>query len=110
MSNLGHHPRIAQVVIDLDDLAIALAAALEQSEPDPLPEHVGKLRRVAGARQRQLAAADEAPGRLDADGTAIVDADAGDLAILDDVDAAAVGAAGVAPGDGVMSMAATRWR
>ncbi len=64
--------------------------------------HAGELGRVAGAGERQLAAADEALGGLDADGPAIVDADAGDLAILDDVDAAAVGAAGIAPGDGIM--------
>ena len=40
---------------------------------------------------------------LDALHPAVLDAEAGDLAVLDDVDAAGVGAASIAPGDRVVA-------
>ena len=47
--------------------------------------------------------ADEAARGFDPEACAVLDAEAGDFAILDDVDAALVGGAGIAPGDGVMA-------
>ncbi len=52
--------------------------------------------------QRHLLGADEALLGLDADDAAVLDAEAGHLAILDDVDAALVGRAGIAPGHRVV--------
>ena len=49
-----------------------------------------------------LPARDEARARVDADDAAALDADARDLAVLHDVDAALVGRAGIAPRHGVM--------
>src|SRR5262245_50892996 len=39
VGHLDQHLGIAQIVIDLDDLGITLAAALQEREADPLPEH-----------------------------------------------------------------------
>ena len=50
-----------------------------------------------------LLGADLAARRRDADDAVAVAQEAGDLAILDDVDAAPVGAARIAPGDGVVA-------
>ena len=49
-----------------------------------------------------LLGADEAAGRVDPEHAAVLDPDAGDLAVLHDVDAARIGSAGVAPGDGIV--------
>ena len=40
---------------------------------------------------------------LDADGAAVLDDEAGDLAVLDDVDAVPVGSVGKPPGDGIVA-------
>ena len=68
--------------------------------------HVGHRhdrRGVAGGDDADPAGADEAADRLDTDRRPrSVPADALHLAVLDDVDAAGVGAAGVAPGDRVV--------
>ena len=65
--------------------------------------HRRDARRIAGDGERHLLRADGPPRGLDADGAAALDLDAGDLAVLDDVDAERVGGAGVAPGDRVVA-------
>ena len=56
-----------------------------------------------GSGQRQLVAADETLGGLDADDPAVFAADAGHFAMLDDIDAAAIGTAGITPGHGIVT-------
>jgi hypothetical protein len=56
-----------------------------------------------GSLQPKLAAADESPGCLDASHHAVFAANAGDFAVLDEIDAEAIGGAGIAPGDGIMA-------
>ena len=68
----------------------------------PQPRHGGDPRGVAGDRHADLAGADLAARRLDAGDAAVLADEAGDLAVLDDVDAAPVGGAGVAPDDRVV--------
>ena len=67
----------------------------------------GHLRHVRSSCRRRPAPACWQPMKplvvSTPDDPAVVAADAGDLAILDDVDAAAVGAARIAPGDRVMA-------
>ena len=60
-------------------------------------------RRAAGDGKPDFGCADEAAVRLHALDAALLDAEAGDLAILDDVDAAFIGGAGIAPGHGVVA-------
>ena len=76
-----------------------------------LGQHAG----MAGGDDADLASALMKPARrLDADDAAALAADAGDFAVLDDVDAARVGGAGEAPGDRVVARDAAaalqRWR
>ena len=61
---------------------------------------------AAGDRHADLAGADVAAAGLDAAHPAAFDPKAGDLAVLDHVDAAQVGGAGIAPGDGVVARGA----
>ena len=58
---------------------------------------------MAGHCERDIVGADCALRRLDADAAATLDDEAGDLAVLDDVDAARIGGARITPGDGVMA-------
>src|SRR5690606_21564496 len=57
----------------------------------------------AGDSDADRLGADIAARRFNAADAAALDAEAGDLAVLDQVDAAHVGAAGIAPDDGVMA-------
>ena len=61
---------------------------------------------VAGRDHGDLAGLDEALAGLDADDPVALAADAGDLAVLDDVHAPRVGAAGIAPGHGIVARGA----
>ena len=71
------------------------------------PGHRGDARRTAGDRHADLAGADRAARRLDAgDLPAVVAREAGDLAVLDDVDAALVGGARIAPDHRVVARGA----
>ena len=58
---------------------------------------------MPGGDDADLAGLDEAHRCLDADHLAALAADAGDFAVLDDVDAACAGGAGEAPGDRVVA-------
>ena len=68
----------------------------------PQARHLGQHRAVAGRDQADLARADRAPAGVDADDAPALAADPGDLAVLDDVDAEAVGGARQAPGDRIV--------
>ncbi len=57
---------------------------------------------MAGDGDGDLPGADGAARGLDAGDAAILDPEARHLAILDDIDAAGIGGAGEAPGDGIM--------
>ena len=57
---------------------------------------------MPGDGESELARLDEALRRFDAGNRTVLDPDAGDFALLDDVDAAGIRRAGVAPGDGVV--------
>ncbi len=61
---------------------------------------------MPGDADAELLAADRAARGLDADDLAAVARDAGDLAVLDDVDPARVGGARVAPGNGIVARGA----
>ena len=52
---------------------------------------------------------DAAARGLDASDLAALDDEAGDFALLDDIDAMAVGRARIAPGDGVVARGAGAW-
>ena len=65
--------------------------------------HVREVARVAGDHDAELVAVDLAPGGVDACDAVAVAADAGDLALLDDVDAHVGAGAGVSPGHGVVA-------
>ncbi len=62
----------------------------------------GDPRTAAGHRQANLARADDSPRGLDPDDAIAIANEAGDLAILDDVDAAVAGATCVAPDHGIV--------
>src|SRR5689334_2195790 len=62
---------------------------------------------MAGDRDTDLPGADIPSRRLDAEHAAAFDPETGDLAVLDDVDTARVGAARIAPGDRVVAGVAT---
>jgi hypothetical protein len=68
--------------------------------------HRRDLAGAAGDRHADLAGGDGAAGGLDPADAAVLDAEAGDLAVLDQIDAAPVGAAGEAPGDRVVARGA----
>ena len=57
---------------------------------------------MAGDGEADGARFDDAAVGLDRGDTAAGESEAGDFAILDDVDAQRIGAAGIAPGDGVV--------
>jgi hypothetical protein len=65
--------------------------------------HGGDAGRIAGTGERDLLRRDVALLRLDSEDAPLADAKTGRGAILDDVDAAAVSRAGVAPGDGIVA-------
>src|SRR5680860_947797 len=65
--------------------------------------HLGDARGIAGNRQRHFLGADESLLGLDARDATVLDAKAGGRAILDDVDAAGIGGARIAPGDRVVA-------
>ena len=68
----------------------------------PQPGHRRDMAGMSGDGKPHLRRADRAARGLDADDTIALAQDAGDLAILDDVDAARIGGASVAPGDGIV--------
>ena len=61
---------------------------------------------MAGDRDADALRLDGAARGFDALDPAVIDDEAGDLAILDDVDAALVGGAGIAPGNRVVARGA----
>ncbi len=67
------------------------------------PRHRGDPAGVAGAGEPHTSRADEAARRVDADAAPVLDPDADDLGVLQDVDAGRVGTARVAPGDRVVA-------
>ena len=69
----------------------------------PQARERANARRAAGDGKPDFRRADKTAVRLHALNAALLDAEAGDLTILDDVDAAFIGGAGIAPGDGVMT-------
>ena len=69
--------------------------------------HAGEHARMPGNGDAHLAGLDETARRLEALDAAAVPADTRHLTVLDDVDAAAVGGAGKAPGHGIVPRHAT---
>ena len=69
----------------------------------PQARERANARDAAGDGKPDFRRADKTAVRLHALNAALLDAEAGDLTILDDVDAAFIGGAGIAPGDGVMA-------
>jgi hypothetical protein len=68
-----------------------------------MPGHRCQPARVSGDGESELRRANEASRRVDARHCAALDADSGDFALLDDVDAQRVGGARVAPRDRIVA-------
>lgn len=65
--------------------------------------HATERRGIASSSQCQLVAADEAARRFDPGDLTVFPPDAGHFALLDQIDAARIGAARIAPGNRVMA-------
>jgi hypothetical protein len=95
---VAHHDGRVDGLEQLADQGLQRAGLDGQAHPGGL----GDLGGVPGRGERDLAGIDPTAGGLDADGTAVLDDHAGDLAVLDDVHAQLIGLARQGPGDVVV--------
>lgn len=98
MHRVRHHDRIDDGLDRLGDERLQRVTLDRQ----PHAGHIGKRGRVSGGDDRDLLRLDEALHRIDPGDLAAVAANAGHLAVLDEIDARRIGAAREAPGHRVV--------
>ena len=86
-------------LIGSDTIACSTWLEIGSRNPAMAAQHAG----MAGDGDGDLLGADGAARGLDAGDAAVLDPETGDFAVLDDVDAARIGRAREAPGDGIVA-------